>query len=120
MLRRTRLSLVASLFLALLGGAGVAAAGEPTPAPVTAVSTVSSVTAVSSVVAAPAVAPAAEVLAAGPGSPSYSLAPLTAGPAVSVPPAAVPPAVGAPARNTRLNSQFSGAAAGPRAPPASA
>ncbi|MEV4642815.1 hypothetical protein AB0J80_36285 [Actinoplanes sp. NPDC049548] len=98
-LRRTRLSLVASLFVALLGGAGATvSAVEPAPVPV-----------VSSVVAPTAVAPVTHTASA----PLPPDAPTARPATVAVPPL---PAT-APAR---LTSQVSGFAGGPRAPPTTA
>lgn len=101
-LRRTRLSLVTSLFLALLGGAAVTAtAVDPVPVSVTAAVAASEITP----------APAAEASSFLPAT-----APAT-GPVVNLPLAA---AAGAPARVVRLTGQVSGFATGSRAPPTTA
>ncbi|MEV4709448.1 hypothetical protein [Actinoplanes sp. NPDC049316] len=110
-LRRTRLSLVASLFLTALLGGPVAAApvAEPlaAPAPATIVTPV-------------AVTPSADLVAAGPvhHRPATTPAP---GTAVDLPLAApVLAALAVRPRTTRLTSQVRAAVAGPRAPPATA
>ncbi|MFI7603352.1 hypothetical protein [Actinoplanes sp. NPDC049681] len=101
-LRRTRLPLVASLFLALLGGAAVTAAPvEPAPVSVTATVAAAEIT------PAPASEPPSFLLATAP----------AAGPAVALD-AAVPLAATAPI--TLLAGQVSGFATGSRAPPTTA
>ncbi|MEV6601769.1 hypothetical protein AB0M36_33675 [Actinoplanes sp. NPDC051346] len=99
-----RLSLATSLLFALLGGASVTAtAADPlvVPAPAT--------------IAAPAFVTVDEAPAVGPESSIVTASPVT------TPHLAAPlPTADTPAPPPRLHSQLSGAAAGPRAPPAAA
>ncbi|UQU64336.1 hypothetical protein COUCH_36165 [Couchioplanes caeruleus] len=129
-LRRARLSLVASLFLAALLGGPVtaAAAAEPFAAPGTATAAVTPVT--GTVAGAPlaglmAVAPAGDRPAATPAVDRLAAAAIdiATAPGTAVDLLVVALLLAASAvrpRTTRLTSQIRAAVAGPRAPPAAA